>query len=218
MPNAMSFLSAQGGRGVEIESIGALPFHIAIHHGWEGRVALNYGSIEFLGPYVQLVAALSLAASVGALCWLLYWRITVRTWRASTTADAALVAVLLFVVTSRVISPQYMVWLVGLGAVCALHFGRRGDSVMALPVALILMAAALSNLEFPYYFDELMRAERGAVLLVTVRNILLVAAAVIGAHRLWRSTRTPLGETESADVHLPTQRTPAVADEQSSNA
>jgi hypothetical protein len=219
MPNAMSFLSAQGGRGIEIESIGALPFHIAIHHGWEGRVALNYGSIEFLGPYVQLVAALSLATSVIAMCWLLYWRITVRHWRASTAADAALVAVLLFVVTSRVISPQYMVWLVGLGAVCALHFGRRGDSMMGLPVALILMATALSNIEFPYFFDELMRAEREAVLLVTLRNILLVAAAVIGAHRLWRSTRVPL-ETgdEQAAIHLPMQRIPAAADEQSSTA
>ncbi len=218
MPDALSFLSAQGGRGIEIESIGALPFHIAIHHGWDGRVALNYGSIEFLGPYVQLVAALSLATSVIAFCWLAYWRVTVRVWRASTMADAALVAVLLFVVTSRVISPQYMVWLIGLSAVCALHFGRRGDSVMALPVALILMATALSCVEFPYFFDELMRAERGAVLLVTVRNLLLVSAVLIGASRLWRSTRVTLDEAEQSSVHLPTQRIPAAsaADEQSS--
>ncbi|MGQ0844112.1 MAG: glycosyltransferase 87 family protein [Sporichthyaceae bacterium] len=216
MPGALSFLSAQGGRGIEIESIGALPFHIATHHGWEGRVALNYGSIEFLGPYVQLVAALSLATSVLAFCWLAYWRVTAKRWNPSTTADAALVAVLMFVVTSRVISPQYMVWLVGLAAVCALHFGRRGDSVMGLPIAMIMMATALSCLEFPYFFDELMRSERSAVLLVTVRNLLLVAAAVIGASRLWRSTRTSGADEENSAVHLPTQRVPAGADEQSS--
>jgi len=214
MPNALSFLSAQGGRGIEIESVGALPFHVAIHHGWEGRVALNYGSMEYLGPYVQLVATLSLAASVFALFWLAYWRTTVRVWRSATAADAALVAVLLFVVTSRVISPQYMVWLVGLAAVCALHFGRRGDSVMGLPVALVLMATALSCVEFPYYFDELMRAERGAVLLVTVRNVLLIAAALIGASRLWRSTRQ-LDDAGRADVHLPAQRMANLAGEQS---
>ncbi|MGQ0466077.1 MAG: glycosyltransferase 87 family protein [Sporichthyaceae bacterium] len=224
MPNALSFLSAQGGRGIEIESIGALPFHVAIHHGWEGRVALNYGSMEYLGPYVQLVATLSLAASLIALFWLAYWRTTVKVWRDSTVADAALVAVLLFVVTSRVISPQYMVWLVGLAAVCALHWrgvpsqhghsGRRGDSVMVLPVALILMATALSCVEFPYYFDELMRAERGAVLLVTVRNVLLVAAALIGANRLWRSTRA-VKDAGQADVHLPAQRMANLAGEQS---
>ena len=104
-------------------------------------------------------------------------------------ADAALVALLLFVITSRVISPQYMVWLVGLGAVCALNFGRSGDSVMRLPVVLILVATGLSAVEFPYWFDDLLQAKRSAVLLLTVRNLLLVSAALIGAARLWRSTR-----------------------------
>ncbi|WP_344604903.1 glycosyltransferase family 87 protein [Sporichthya brevicatena] len=193
MPHSMSFLSAQGGRGVEVESIAALPFHIASHHGWSGYVALNYGSMEYLGPHVNLAAKLCLLASALAFGWLVLWRLTARTWRDSTTADAALVAVLLFVITSRVISPQYMVWLVGLGAVCALHFGPRGTSLMRLPLALVLVATALTCIEYPYWFDELLNAEREAVLLVTVRNVLLVAAAVIGASRLWRSTRAPAG-------------------------
>lgn len=189
MPHAMEFLTNQGGRGVEVESIAALPFHVATHHGWDGFVALNYGSMEYIGPQVHIAAKICLAASVLALGWLMLWRVTAKTWHASTTADAALVIVLLFVVTSRVISPQYMVWLVGLGAVCALRFGPRGDSVMRLPVVLTLIATGLSCIEYPYYFEELLAAERGAVLLVTVRNVLLVAAALIGASRLWRSTR-----------------------------
>ncbi|MGQ0629865.1 MAG: glycosyltransferase family 87 protein [Sporichthyaceae bacterium] len=203
MPNAMAFLSHQGGRGVEVESIGALPFHVASHHGWDGFVALNYGSMEFIGPHVTLVARLSLLASLLGLAWLIIWRVTARHWRDSTTADAALVVVLLFVVTSRVISPQYMVWMVGLGAVCALHFGRRGESVMRLPVVLVLIATALTCVEYPYYFQELLASERGAVLLVTVRNVLLVAAALIGATRLWRSTRkadTGQADTGQADT------------------
>jgi hypothetical protein len=191
MPGALSFLSHQGGRGIEVESIGALPFQIAVHHGWPGRVELAYGSMEYLGPHVRLVARICLLLSVLALVWLVAWRATARTWRVSTTADAALVAVLLFVVTSRVISPQYMVWLVGLAAVCALHFGPGGDSVMRLPVGLVLVATALSCIEYPYYFQELLAADRGAVLLVTTRNLLLVAAALIGATRLWRTTRAP---------------------------
>jgi hypothetical protein len=182
-------------------------------------VALNYGSMEYLGPHVHLVTQISLAASVLAMGWLVLWRVSVRTWRASTVADASLVATLLFVVTSRVISPQYMVWLVGLGAVCALHSGRREATVMKLPICLILVATALSCVEFPYRFDELMASERGAVLLVTLRNVLLVAAAIIGAARLWRSTRAPAsGSAEAAAVHLPMQRVPVGADEQSSSA
>ncbi len=200
MPNAMEFLTNQGGRGVEVESIAALPFHVATHHGWDGFVALNYGSMEYLGPHVHIAAKIALAASVLALCWLVLWRVTAKTWHASTTADAALVIVLLFVVTSRVISPQYMVWLVGLGAVCALRFGPRGDSVMRLPVVLVLIATTLSCIGYPYYFQELLAAERGAVLLVTVRNVLLVAAAVIGASRLWRSTRAAGSASEGPEV------------------
>ncbi|HZE65338.1 MAG TPA: glycosyltransferase family 87 protein [Sporichthyaceae bacterium] len=218
MPDALSFVSAQGGRGIEIESLGALPFHIAIHHGWSGRVALNYGSMEYLGPHVHLVTQLSLVASVLAMGWLVLWRVSVRTWRASTVADASLVATLLFVVTSRVISPQYMVWLVGLGAVCAVHWrgepsqAGRENTVMRLPICLILAATALSCLEFPYWFDELMASQRNAVLLVTLRNVLLVAAAVIGATRLWRSTRVTELTAEAGAVHLPMQRVPVGAD------
>ena len=119
--------------------------------------------MEYLGPHVRLVARICLLLSVLALAWLVLWRATARTWRVSTTADAAFVAVLLFVITSRVISPQYMVWLVGLAAVCALHFGPGGDSVMRLPAVLVLIATALSCVEYPYYFQELLAAERGAV-------------------------------------------------------
>jgi hypothetical protein len=193
MPHALSFLNSQGGRGIEVESIAALPFHVASHHGWDGYVALNYGSMEYIGPHINLAAKLCLIASALAFGWLVYWRLTAKSWHDSTPADAALVAVLLFVVTSRVISPQYMVWMVGLSAVCALNFGPRGTSVMRLPVVLVLIATALSCWEYPYQFDELLNAERGAVLLVTVRNVLLVAAAAIGASRLWRSTRARPG-------------------------
>lgn len=200
MPGALSFLTMQGSRGVEVESIGALPFHVASHHGWTGRVGLSYGSMEYLGPYVGLVAKISLALSVLALGWLIVWRVTVKVWRASTTADAAFVAVLLFVVTSRVISPQYMVWLVGLAAVCALHFGAGGDSVMRLPAVLVLVATALTCVEYPYFFEELLRAERDAVLLVTVRNLLLVAAVLIGAKRLWQTTRAAAAAPAAAQA------------------
>jgi type IV secretory pathway VirB2 component (pilin) len=198
MPHALSFLHSQGGRGIEVESIAALPFHVASHHGWNGYVALNYGSMEYIGPHVNLAAKLCLIASALAFGWLVYWRLTARRWLDATTADAALVSVLIFVVTSRVISPQYMVWMVGLGAVCALHFGPRGTSVMRLPVGLVLVATALSCIEYPYWFDELLNAGRGAVLLLTVRNMLLVAAAVIGASRLWRTTRAPADEHAAA--------------------
>lgn len=117
-PGAFAFLAFQRERGTEIESLGALVFHGARQFGWEGRVELHYGSLEFLGPYVPVVSTLALGLSVMAFGWLLLWRVRAREFSAHTPADAAFTAVLLFTTTSRVISPQYLVWLVGLAAVC----------------------------------------------------------------------------------------------------
>ncbi len=62
--------------------------------------------MEFTGPYVSSVADASLALTAVAFGLLLLWRIRARRWTDATPYDAALSAVLLFTVTSRVISPS----------------------------------------------------------------------------------------------------------------
>ncbi|WP_331450684.1 glycosyltransferase 87 family protein [Streptomyces prasinus] len=186
MPGAFAFLDFQRDRGTEVESLGALVFHVARHHGWEGEVLLNYGSVEFLGPYVDLVSAGAMFLNGAALAWLLLWRLTARRFEPHTFVDAAFVAVLLFTVTSRVISPQYVVWLVGLAAVCLCHRASR----MRVPVALVLVAAFVTVLEFPLWFAHVVASDALGVTLLFVRNGLLVAAAFLAARTLWRSTVT----------------------------
>ncbi|MGW3492777.1 glycosyltransferase 87 family protein [Streptomyces sp. NPDC001020] len=184
MPGAFSFLTFQRDRGTEVESLGSLVFHVARHFGWEGRVMLNYGSVEFLGPYVGWVSSAALFLSVIAFGWLLLWRLNVRHMTPQAVADAAFVAVLMFTVTSRVISPQYMVWLVGLAAVCLCFRG----SLMALPAGLVVAACLATVLEFPVYFANVIASDGLGVTLLFVRNGLLVAAALTAARRLWRGT------------------------------
>lgn len=185
MPGALSFLHAQQGRGIEVESPAATPFHLLRHLGWHGTTGLHFGSVEYLGPGVRAVGLGCVALSALALCWLVYWRLTSRHRSAANTVDAALVAVLLFVVTSRVVSPQYMVWLVGVAAVCA----ASRSSVMRAPTVLVLCATGLSTVEYPYWFGELVSGQPSGILLVTVRNLLLVSAALLGCYRLWQSGR-----------------------------
>ncbi|WP_420710032.1 glycosyltransferase 87 family protein [Streptomyces sp. NRRL S-340] len=190
VPGALSFLGAQGGRGTEVESVGALVLHVARHLGWRGEVQLHYGSMEFIGPHVGAVSAGAQALTAAAFGWLLWWRLrSRRTARHQvpspaphTVADAAFTAVLLFTVTSRVISPQYLVWLVGLGAVC----GTFARSRMRLPVGLVLAAAFVTVLEFPVYFGNVVASDLLGVTLLFLRNGLLVAAAVSAARGLWR--------------------------------
>ncbi|MFJ7236450.1 glycosyltransferase 87 family protein [Streptomyces olivaceus] len=228
MPGAFAFLTFQRERGVEVESLGALVFHVARHFGWEGGVLLNYGSMEFLGPHVDTVSTVSMGLSAAAFGWLLLWRVRAarspgprssRAWSpesppqpsepsasrspgsrssrspssrsrfaahtaAHTAADAAFVAVLLFTVTSRVISPQYLVWLVGLAAVCRCFRASR----MRVPVALVLAASLVTVLEFPLLFADVVASTPLGIALLAVRNGLLVTAALVGARALWRGT------------------------------
>ncbi|HWU08886.1 MAG TPA: glycosyltransferase 87 family protein [Streptomyces sp.] len=184
LPGAFAFLTFQRDRGLEIESLGALVFHVARQFGWEGRVELRYGSMEFAGPHVALVSTLALVLSLFAFGWLLVWRLRARAHAVHTPADAAFTAVLLFTVTSRVISPQYMVWPLGLAAVCLVFRGSR----MALPACLVLAATAVTLLEFPLGFAHVVASDAQGVALMTVRNGLLVAATLAAGRRLWRDT------------------------------
>nr|WSS68425.1 DUF2029 domain-containing protein [Streptomyces sp. NBC_01175] len=184
VPGAFAFLTFQRDRGLEIESLGALVFHVARQFGWEGRVELRYGSMEFAGPHVALVSTLALALSVLAFGWLLVWRVRARTFAVHTPADAAFTAVLLFTVTSRVISPQYMVWPLGVAAVCLVFRGSR----MALPACLVLVATAVTLLEFPLGFAHVVNSDGEGLELMAVRNGLLLVATLSAGRRLWRDT------------------------------
>jgi len=184
MPGAFAFLTFQRARGTEVESLGSLVFHVARQFGWSGQVLLNYGSVEFLGPYVDTVSTGALLLTAVAFGWLLLWRLSARRFLSHTLADAAFVAVLMFTATSRVISPQYMVWLVGLAAVCMCFRGSR----MALPGWLVVGACFVTVLEFPVWFAHVVVSDGLGVTLLFVRNGLLVVAALTAALELWRGT------------------------------
>ncbi|WP_369356330.1 glycosyltransferase 87 family protein [Streptomyces sp. cg2] len=184
-PGALAFLTFQRDRGTEVESLGALVLHLARHAGWPGEVQLHYGSLEFLGPGVPLVSALSLALTGAALAWLVHWRLRAGTpGEPAVLCDAAFTAVLLFTTTSRVISPQYLLWLVGLAAVCLTVRASR----QALPAVLVLPAAGATLLEFPVGFADVVASDSPGIALLVLRNGLLVAASLLACRRLRTAT------------------------------
>ncbi|MEV4555892.1 glycosyltransferase 87 family protein [Kitasatospora sp. NPDC049285] len=188
MNGAFEFLKFQSERGIEIESLGALPLHFAKLAGaWHGTVTMNYGSVEFLGPWVPVVSKVMVALTVAGFGWLLVWRLRAARWTTATTYDAALCALLIFTVTSRVISPQYMIWIIGLAAVC---LTARGTSQRPAAV-MVLVTTVLTTLEFPVMFGAVNRSELLGVLVLTARNLLLLATTIVSARGLWRSTRRP---------------------------
>lgn len=191
VPGAFAFLTFQRERGTEVESLGGLVFQVARQFGWQGQVLLTYGSVEFVGPYVHAVSAVALGLTAAAFGWLLLWRLRAREYAPATPCDAAFTAVLLFTTTSRVISPQYLVWLVGLGAVCLVF----RTSAMAVPVLLVVGATAVTFLEFPLGFDHVVAGDAVGLVLMCVRNGLLVVASLAAARALWRHTVPRHGRT-----------------------
>ncbi|MET9954947.1 glycosyltransferase 87 family protein [Streptomyces sp. NPDC006339] len=186
--DSLGFLRQQGNRGIQIESLGGTALALAKALGaWPGTVRFRYGAFEYVGPYVSTVGHLALLLTALAFIWLLLWRMRADRWTEATPLDAALAAVLLFTVTSRVISPQYMIWLLGLAAVCLTS--RR--TVMR-PVALLLLpAAALSSLAYPVMYLDVVAGTWEGLGVMVLRNALLLAAALLAARRLWTSTVTP---------------------------
>ncbi|MFM1966067.1 MAG: hypothetical protein RL134_1792 [Actinomycetota bacterium] len=170
----VSFLGEQGARGLQVESVGALPFMV-----WnvfsEVPTEFRFGAMEVdVAATIPLGLAITLAgfAVLGLLGVL---RLLGRL-ESSAPADVALVALLVSMVTSRVLSPQYSVWVVGVAAVTLLDPASRMRRVVWLLVPSILVTQVI----YPYGYGSFLNGDWWAVLLQVVRVGLLVAATAIG--------------------------------------
>lgn len=195
----VSPLTWQAERGLHLESVAATPLVL----GWADRPDVYavdmgpYNAFEVAGPGAGELLALSELASLlllGLLAWL--W---VRAWRRpggadlETSAWLALAGLAGFVVTSKVLSPQYLLWL--LPAAAAAVGVARGRGVLAW-AWLLVVAAGLTQLVFPVLYEHLIAVTdttEVAVAVLATRNALLVGLAVWALVVSWRRTaRLPL--------------------------
>jgi hypothetical protein len=105
-------------------------------------------------------------------------------WRPATAADAMMTAILVFVTTSRVISPQYLIWLLGAGAACLVF---RGTSQRPIAYAMLPLTA-LTTVVYPMAWTPLLKLEVAPLAVLLLRNTALVALTLWSAVRLWRSS------------------------------
>lgn len=104
--------------------------------------------------------------------------------RSALALDRAVLATLLaFVALGKVLSPQYLTWLLPLAALAWV----RGDRAVA---GLVAAAAAVTLGYFPGDYFELVARDPSTVVLVGVRNALLVAALVLAVRAV---ALTPAG-------------------------
>lgn len=202
--NPFGFLDDQGGRGLQVESVAALPWKLTEAVTGEGQqVEARYGSNEIASGLADSVAdALDLAALAVLVAAALWWRFRERRIRegrlelgdVALSRDFVFAVCLLFVVVSRVLSPQYMIWMVGLCAVVLSSGGTRIARAAWLTVAATVLTAGISQ---PL---AITLVTRNLVLLYAAVDAAAVLVAALGGSR--ESGRTPASERDPVGSDL----------------
>jgi hypothetical protein len=163
----------QAGRPLQIESLGA-GLLLAAHHlfGLGLTMESSHGSQNLAGgvPVALAVISTLLQAATLALLWVWYARGPATRERLLIASAAAVCA---FVTFGKVLSPQFLIWLVPL---VPLVRGRRG----LVASGVLAAALVLTQLWFPYRYWELaLELDEAASWLVLVRNVALVGLTVV---------------------------------------
>jgi len=154
---------------------------------------LTYGSWNLISPMADTLAKSSFYITVSFLL-LAYALYALQLWKKSNTADGAeifssgaaelilrysLLSVLIMVLTSKVFSPQFLIWL------CPL-IPLVGTRWRYIPLVLFLVIGGLSQYIYPYHYIEFEYATLGSefdtthlIAMLAIRNFLLVVMAVI---------------------------------------
>ena len=159
----------QASRPLQIESLGA-GFLLVAHHVFGTGVTMetSHGSQNLAGtaPDALAVGQTALQAAALLATWILFARGPASRSRLLLASAAALVA---FVSLGKVLSPQFLIWLI---PVIPLVVGRRGLGAATL----LATALVLTQLWFPYrYWDLALRFGGLESWLVLVRDLVLVA-------------------------------------------
>lgn len=207
--NLFSFVTAQSGRGLQIESPLATPWMWAAaadRHAvsvYYDRVILTF---QVRGTGVLSTAALAtplLVLTVGAV--LVLGVIAARRGASAAVLlpPMALGFTTALIVANKVGSPQYIGWLavpVVLGLV--LRATANGRS-FAGPAVLTLVIAGLTQLIYPFGYDLLLGLQPAMLLVLTVRNALLIALFVWAIVLLVDRVRRPSSAGDDDGEWLP---------------
>lgn len=190
---AVSFLGEQGGRGLQVESVGALPYVIANLFTHDLSFVFRFGSMEIdmLGSREAGLALTLLGLALIALLALL--RLLGRLENVP-PADVAMAALLISIATSRVFSPQYTVWIAGVAAVMLLNPATK----LRKAVWMLAIMALITQVIYPWGYGSLMDGDALSGVLQIARIALLLAATVLAVGSVlvtaWKSKP---GQTQS---------------------
>ena len=179
-------VSVQLERPLQVESLGAsllLVGHHVFGFGLAGETSHGSQNLDGAAADAFGVAATVVQAAVLVWIWVSFARGAAT---ASAFVRAAAAAVCAFVAFGKVLSPQFLIWLIPL---VPLVRGRRG----VWATALLLAALVLTQVWFPFrYFRLALDFEAGLSWVLLARDLVLVALALLLALSLRSAERPPV--------------------------
>lgn len=165
-------ISVQLGRPLQVESLGAALLLAAHHFGVGVTGETSHGSQNLAGTAADTLGIVSFLIQAGLLVWI--WAAFARgSATASAFVRAGAAALCAFVAFGKVLSPQFLIWLI---PVVPLVRGRRGLWASGL----LLAAFVLTQIWFPSrYFRLALDFEPGLSWVLLARDLVLVALALL---------------------------------------
>lgn len=152
------------GRGLQIETLWAgILMGLAKITGARLAWSYNHSSVELLAPGARALAALALPAQ-GVALLLVIWRFWRSDFREPLRHAGA--AVLAFVLCGKVLSPQYLIWVMPFVTVLEGWTGRVARCIF-------LLGCAATTIVYPWAIRHLLAFESGTIALLNLRNVLL---------------------------------------------
>jgi len=190
--DSLSFLANQRDRGLQVESTGALPYLVFSLFGGHVETGLTFGSIQVLMNGAELVGTVVTLIGIALFALIAWWRLRGRLEHVP-PGDVALAVMLVSVTTSRVYSPQFNTWLVGVAAAAMLSTRTRQRGVAGIVIAVSIVTQVV----YPWSATQLVTAEASGILAQVVRITLLVVATALAVDSLAHPSPDPdpVGDT-----------------------
>ena len=160
-------------RGLQVESVAA---SVLMAFGRVEGVVFEFGAFEAIGPGTGFAAGLSLPVTAGLLVVTgvaMLRRHRLRGLDGAEFPRYAAALILAFMLGSKVLSPQYEIWLLPLAPLCA--GGMTGAGLCVLFLASCLTTTQV----FPIHYADLLNLRPPGPQLLLGRNALLVALWVL---------------------------------------
>lgn len=173
-------------RPLQLESVPGTPWAAAALAGVaRPRIVHSHGSQNYSGGGPDTLAALSpwlLALAVSAVYLLAWRRREILSAAPQLLPTAALAVLLVAICTSKVLSPQFLIWTFPVVALCAVQPAWLSRTA-AVATAL---ATLLTQLWFPARYWDLVDLQPGPLALLVTRNLVLLVAAALAVVALAR--------------------------------